>query len=237
MIKTNGSNSAPLVGRLSDAALVLLSQAANRDDGMVLPPPATMRTRGRASDKVLGKLLRQALVEEVQVALPEQAWRSDKDGSRIGLRITSEGLKTIGVPTLAETQDSVQLPDAERKGPPRYKKRGAASRTPAPGSKLPKTAPVEPEDARVKPGTKQAILIERLSRPSGATLVELTALLGWQPHTVRAALTRLRQGGSAIARGKNEDGETIYRAVLPSSTECGAHNSRPLVPAIMEHAS
>jgi len=219
MIKTNGSNSAPPVGRLSDAALVLLSQAANLDDGMVLPPPATMRTRGGASDKVLGKLLRQALVEEVQVARPEQAWRSDKDGSRIGLKITSEGLMAIGVPVFAETQDSVQPPDAERKGPPRHEKRRAASRASPPGSKLPKTAPVKPDDARVKPGTKQAILIEQLSRPSGVTLVELTALLGWQPHTVRAALTRLRQGGSAIVRGKNEDGETVYRAVSPSSAE------------------
>jgi len=218
MIKTNGSNSAPPVGRLADAALVVLSQAANRDDGMVLPPPATMRARGGALDKVLGKLLRQSLVEEVQVALPEQAWRLGEDGSRMGLKITPEGLKAIGVPVLAETQDRAQPPDAERKGPPRHMKWRAASRA-SPGSKLPKTAPGAPEAARVKPGSKQAILIEQLSRPSGATIVELTALLNWQPHTVRAALTRLRQGGSAISRGKNEVGETVYRAVSPSSAK------------------
>ncbi len=219
MIKTNGSNSAPPVGRLSDAALVLLGQAANRDDGMVLPPPATMRARGGVLDKILAKLLRQSLVEEVQVALPEQAWRSGEDGSRMGLKITPEGLKAIGVPVLAETQDRAQPPDAERKRPPRRTKRHAAFRASAAGSKLPKTALVAPEAARVRPGTKQAILIEQLSRPSGATIVELTALLDWQPHTVRAALTRLRQGGSAISRGKNEVGETVYRAVSPSSAK------------------
>ncbi|MFL5333805.1 MAG: DUF3489 domain-containing protein [Geminicoccaceae bacterium] len=33
---------------------------------------------------------------------------------------------------------------------------------------------------------------------SGATLVELVSLTGWQPHTARAALTRLRQRGFKV---------------------------------------
>jgi DNA-binding transcriptional regulator PaaX len=36
-------------------------------------------------------------------------------------------------------------------------------------------------------------LVERLETAEGATLAELTELTGWQPHAVRAALTRLRQ--------------------------------------------
>ena len=32
----------------------------------------------------------------------------------------------------------------------------------------------------------------------GATLVELVSMTGWQPHTARAALTRLRQRGFRV---------------------------------------
>lgn len=44
-----------------------------------------------------------------------------------------------------------------------------------------------------RPSGKLGKLVERLETPDGATLAELTELTGWQPHTVRAALTRLRQ--------------------------------------------
>ncbi|MDJ0919480.1 MAG: DUF3489 domain-containing protein, partial [Henriciella sp.] len=50
-----------------------------------------------------------------------------------------------------------------------------------------------------KTGTKEAKLVSRLSR-SGATLAQLSGLLEWQPHTVRAALTRLRGRGYIIDR-------------------------------------
>ena len=37
-------------------------------------------------------------------------------------------------------------------------------------------------------GTKQATLIEMLSRPEGATVEQLAAATGWQNHTVRGAI-------------------------------------------------
>lgn len=48
-------------------------------------------------------------------------------------------------------------------------------------------------------GTKEAALVTALSG-KGATIEQLTALLSWQPHTVRAALTRLRKRGYVIDR-------------------------------------
>jgi hypothetical protein len=45
----------------------------------------------------------------------------------------------------------------------------------------------------------------------GATITELTTTTGWQPHTVRAALTRLRQRGHHFERARNKSGETRYR--------------------------
>jgi Protein of unknown function (DUF3489) len=67
----------------------------------------------------------------------------------------------------------------------------------------------------VKAGSKQALLVDRLSRPEGATIGDLTKELAWLPHTVRAALTGLRRKGYAVARAKTDAGETVYRATPP----------------------
>ncbi len=199
--------------RLSDAALVLLSQAASREDGMVLPPPSSVRARGGALDKVLAKLLRQGYVEETAAGTDEQAFRRSEDGSRIGLKITSAGLTVIGVPAVEEGQDRpAEQPAAPEPGQGRKKRPHARALEQASES-----APTPLEGLGVKPASKQVKLVEQLSRPEGARIRDLVSLLGWQPHTVRAALTGLRQRGYAVARSKNEQGETIYRASLLQS--------------------
>ncbi|MEO0550469.1 MAG: DUF3489 domain-containing protein [Pseudomonadota bacterium] len=48
-------------------------------------------------------------------------------------------------------------------------------------------------------GTKEAKLVSKLYG-KGATLAQLSSLLDWQPHTVRAAMTRLRGRGYIIDR-------------------------------------
>lgn len=48
-------------------------------------------------------------------------------------------------------------------------------------------------------GTKEARLVDALSG-KGKTLAELAALMEWQPHTTRAAMTRLRKRGFLIER-------------------------------------
>ncbi|MGJ8585988.1 MAG: DUF3489 domain-containing protein [Marinosulfonomonas sp.] len=63
----------------------------------------------------------------------------------------------------------------------------------------------------VKPNpTKKALLLKRLQRRNGATLQQLTAEFGWQPHTVRAAISRLRTAGFKVTRGEGKDA-SIYR--------------------------
>jgi len=49
-----------------------------------------------------------------------------------------------------------------------------------------------------------------LSRPTGASIAQLRKATGWQPHSVRAALTRLRQKGHAVER-RRHNGRTTYR--------------------------
>ena len=40
----------------------------------------------------------------------------------------------------------------------------------------------------VRPGTKQALLINLLKRKKGATIDEAVKATGWQPHSVRGAI-------------------------------------------------
>ncbi len=59
--------------------------------------------------------------------------------------------------------------------------------------------------------TKQGRIVALLRQEHGAGLEDLITATGWLPHTTRAALTRLRQGGHAIERLKDEAGRTVYR--------------------------
>jgi hypothetical protein len=128
-------------------------------------------------------LLNREFVEEIAVALAEKAWRSGDDG-RFGLRITSAGLKAIGVPALVSGLEA------------------------GPGTAVPTTTP---QQKPPRPGSKLAQLITMLMQPDGRSIDELAASLGWLPHTVRAAITGLRKGGHVIVRAKNDAGVSVYR--------------------------
>jgi len=62
--------------------------------------------------------------------------------------------------------------------------------------------------------TKRAKLINMLERPEGASIAEIGQRLGWLPHTVRAAITGLRQTGRAVTRSKDADDRSVYRLGL-----------------------
>ena len=46
--------------------------------------------------------------------------------------------------------------------------------------------------------SKKARLVWLLGRPRGATIGQLQKALDWQPHTIRAAISRLRKDGTEI---------------------------------------
>ena len=62
------------------------------------------------------------------------------------------------------------------------------------------------------PKTKKAQVLALLKRKSGATIAQIAKATGWQAHTIRAALTRLRQQGIEIERN-SKDGLSRYRIV------------------------
>ena len=65
----------------------------------------------------------------------------------------------------------------------------------------------------VRRGTKQAILIELLKRPKGATIEQMTTKTGWQAHSVRGAIsgTLKKKLGLVVTSEQPEDGPRRYR--------------------------
>ena len=60
--------------------------------------------------------------------------------------------------------------------------------------------------------TKRDRLVRLLKAVAGRDIATLSSALGWQPHTTRAALTRLRQAGYAIEKlPRQKNGGSRYR--------------------------
>jgi hypothetical protein len=183
--------------RLSDTQLVILGAAAQRADLAVLPLPDTLKLKGGALTKVMDSLRNRGLTRVIGA-----------EGGPQRVVITSEGMAAIGVetegdeapagadaaPTSAEAGAAGEGPGeaAEADSPAAPAKRKASRR-----AKAAKSAPAgsEPEAAQPtgKPapraGTKQALMIELLKRPEGATVEQIAAATGWQHHTIRGAIS------------------------------------------------
>jgi hypothetical protein len=78
--------------KLTDTQLVLLNAASQREDGAVVLAP---NLKGSAAGKVVGKLLREGLIEEVSAGGSLPVWRRADDAGPLALRITKRGLATI----------------------------------------------------------------------------------------------------------------------------------------------
>jgi len=66
--------------------------------------------------------------------------------------------------------------------------------------------------------TRAALVRQLLARPGGASLDDLCTATGWQAHTVRAALSRLRKAGHEVSRHKDGAGLSVYRICAPAET-------------------
>ena len=71
------------------------------------------------------------------------------------------------------------------------------------------------EGIPVLPGTKLAALVMALRRPQGATSLQLMLATGWQPHTVRGAISGMlrKKLGLNVVLAHNDSGEQVYRVV------------------------
>jgi hypothetical protein len=74
------------------------------------------------------------------------------------------------------------------------------------------------EQASAKSESKAQIVERLLKARNGASLAELVAATGWQPHTCRAFLTGLRKKGKVPVRDKRKDGTTFYKLTTAAKT-------------------
>ncbi|WP_370321949.1 DUF3489 domain-containing protein [Oricola sp.] len=96
-------------------------------------------------------------------------------------------------------------------------KKPATKRTPHSATK-PKSTGTGKSAAK----SKKDQLVALLSKPNGARISVIVERLGWQAHTVRAALSGLRKQGVEVATSKSpKTGETVYAIVAPPSDEEG----------------
>src|SRR5258707_6684393 len=82
------------MSKLTDTQLIILSAASQRDDrGVELPA----NIKGETARKVVDKLIRAGLLEEVRAGGSLPVWRRDDESGAMGLRITKNGLEAIDV--------------------------------------------------------------------------------------------------------------------------------------------
>jgi hypothetical protein len=168
--------------KLTDAQLIVLSQAAARDDGGGIVPPKMNKA---AAAKVGSSLVARKLMREVRAKPGMPTWR-EENGRKFSLIITRAGRDAVGV-------------NDDRSEPARRSfDEDAGAGAPAAG-------------AAPRPGSKQALIVAMLSKHEGASLNALIEATGWLPHTTRAALTGLRKRGFVVERSADEIGGSLYR--------------------------
>jgi len=176
------SNTQPTTAKLSDAQLVILSTAAQRDDGSLLPLPETLTAKGAALSKVVGTLCKRTLVEERQTVNGAPEWRRDEERGPLGLFITKSGLLALGIDETEKTK-----PSQAAASMPRQRKRAAVKLR----SKDRKTSAAKPKGRAAPSQSKQDLVIQMLRRQSGVTIEDIIDKTGWRAHSVRGFFSGL----------------------------------------------
>jgi len=189
--------------KLTDTQLVILSVAAQRDDGVILPLPNSLTVNKGAAASVLKGLVKKRLIEERPAAAGAEVWREGDDGDRITLAITEAGLEAIGV----EPNEKTGGPNSKTKTKPKKSRKAAAKPLVDTGSAT------RAADANARPGTKQALLIHLMKRKNGATIDEIVEAIGWQAHSVRGAISGAlkKKLGLPVTSIKVEGRGRVYR--------------------------
>ncbi len=191
--------------KLTDTQLVILSAAAERDGGAVLPLPKSLKTSKAVAARTIKSLMTRGLISERPAASNDEVWRRAEDGGGLKLVITDAGLTAIGVDTDKGTEAPLATATA------RPKKRKSRTRRSATG----RQTKTEALPVGVRPGTKQALLIDLLRRKDGATIGEIVDAIGWQPHSVRGAIsgTLKKKLGLTVESAVVDDRGRVYRIV------------------------
>ena len=201
---------------LSDTQLLILSAASQRNDHAAILPA---NLKGSAAKKVIDRLLKQKLLQELRAKDDMPIWRRGNDSRSYTLRITKAGLKAIEVEDVADAPDNratagrdevatantpAETKSSERPG---RAKRSSSKRAAAPTAKATKAS-----SGRPSPDTKQDRVVALLQQPGGAALDVLVNATGWQKHSVRGFLAgTVRKKLKLALISEKVDGIRTYR--------------------------
>ena len=118
--------------KLTDAQLVLLSAASQREDSLVVLAdvrPSVVRT--------LTALLRKKLLAELVVQRRQPHWRQDDNGKPIGLKLTGLGYVAIGADSEETKGEEGACRPSEGAGSGRHEAGGGNQPARAPGRRNP----------------------------------------------------------------------------------------------------
>ena len=183
--------------KLTDTQTIILTRAASRPGNLAMPLPKGLA--GAAAKMVVTKMIERGWLEEVDANLRrhEPLWRETGDGHGTTLIATEAGLDAISIdPVVASTVSNIR------------KARPAAKST-----EVSADASAGPKLVSLRQGTKQALLIEMLQRPEGASITEVCKELEWLPHTVRGSISGglKRKLGLAITSEKQDGRGIVYK--------------------------
>ena len=173
--------------KLTETQTTILTAGAQRPENIAMPLPKGLH--GAAAKMAVTKMIEHGWLQEVGASSSrnEPLWRETGDGHGTTLVVTEAGLLAIGIePVKAKAMSAT---------------RGSAQAEPV--AKLPTP----------RAGTKQALLIEMLQLPDGATMEEIIAATQWLAQTARGAMSGAlgKKLGLAVTSAKEEGRGRVYR--------------------------